>query len=326
MPQGKSLMGKGRQPGRALGSALRIGLSLVLLALVLQQVGWEQTWQSLQGAQLPYLAAALGLALAGMVVRAYRWKILLDALGLETSLSRLTVLYFIGMFFNNFLPTGFGGDVVRVYELAKHSVKPAEAVGTVLVDRATGLLVLFLMALLALPFSYRLVGPEVAAAIVILSVLGWGGAVLTLKRDWLERWGLLRLVAKIRRLEKVYESVYACGPKAAAGALLASLVYNVLLIAINYWIALSLGVRVSVWYFLAFVPIISFLLVLPISLSGLGLREGGYVYLFSQAGVSAPLALTMSLIVYAINIVTGSIGGVLYAIEGVRGLRAEVDE
>lgn len=319
-------MGKGRQPGRALGSALRIGLSLALLAFVLKQVGWEQTWQSLQGARLPYLAAALGLALAGMVVRAYRWKILLDALGLETRLSRLTALYFIGMFFNNFLPTGVGGDVVRVYELARHSAKPAQAVGTVLVDRATGLLGLFLMAVLALPFSYRLIGPEVAAAILILSALGWGGAALVLKRDWLERWGLLRLVARIRQLEEVYESVYACGPRAAAGALAASLVYNVLLIAINYLIALSLGVRVSVWYFLAFVPIISFLLVLPISLSGLGLREGGYVYLFAQAGVSAPLALTMSLIVYAMNIVTGSIGGVLYAIEGVRGLRAGVDE
>jgi uncharacterized membrane protein YbhN (UPF0104 family) len=100
-------------------------------------------------------------------------------------------------------------------------------------------------------------------------------------------------------------------------------VLNVLLIAVNYLIALSLGVRVSLWYFFLFVPIISFLLVLPVSLSGLGVREGGYVYLFSQAGVSAPLALTMSLVVYACNVAAGSIGGMLYTLEGVRGVRRE---
>jgi len=67
------------------------------------------------------------------------------------------------------------------------------------------------------------------------------------------------------------------------------------------------------------IPLISFLLVLPISLSGLGVREGGYVYLFAQAGVSAPLALAMSLLFYALNVATGLIGGVLYVFEGARG-------
>jgi uncharacterized protein (TIRG00374 family) len=316
-------MGKGRRPGNALGSIVRIGLSLGLLAVVLKHVGWEQTWQALQGAQIPYLAAALALVLLSIVVRAYRWRLLLDALGMETSLSRLTVLYFIGTFFSNFLPTGVGGDVVRVYELARESERPAEAVGTVLVDRATGLLVLFMMALVALVFSHGLVTTQVSAAIVLLCFAGWGGAALILKRDWLEKRGLLRFVAKIRQLKEVYESVYACGPRANAGALGVSLVLNVLLIAVNYLIALSLGVRVSLWYFFLFVPIISFLLVLPVSLSGLGVREGGYVYLFSQAGVSAPLALTMSLVVYACNVAAGSIGGMLYTLEGVRSLRRE---
>jgi hypothetical protein len=51
----------------------------------------------------------------------------------------------------------------------------------------------------------------------------------------------------------------------------------------------------------------------------LGVREGGYVYLFAQVGVSAPLALAMSLLFYALNVATGLIGGVLYAFEGVRG-------
>lgn len=298
---------------------LKVCFSLGLLAFLLTQVGWQQTLETLGKARFPYLAAAFVLYLVGIVVRAYRWQILLSALRIDIPLTKLTALYFIGTFFNNILPTGIGGDVVRVYRLSKQSKRPIESVGTVLLDRATGLLVLFLIALMALVFSYQSIAPNVAAAILLLCLGSWAGLGLVLRRDWLERWGLLRIMAKIKQLREIYESVYACGLKAIGGALAISLVFNVLLIAVNYLIALSLGVEIPLWYFLLFVPLISFLLVLPISLSGLGVREGGYVYLFAQAGVPAPLALAMSLLFYALNVATGLIGGVLYAFEGAQG-------
>jgi len=298
---------------------LKVCFSLALLALLLKQIGWQQTLETLRGVKFPYLAAAFALYLVGIVVRAYRWQILLSALGMDIPLARLTNLYFVGTFFSSFLPTGIGGDVVRVYELSKQSKRPIESVGTVLLDRATGFLVLFLIALVALLFSYPLIAPNVAAAILLLCLGSWAGLGLILRRDWLERWGLLRIMDRIKQLRELYESVTACGLKAIGGALAISFVFNVLLIAVNYLIALSLGVNIPIWYFFLFIPLISFLLVLPISLSGLGVREGGYVYLFAQAGVSAPLALAMSLLFYALNVATGLIGGVLYALEGARG-------
>jgi len=298
---------------------LKVCFSLALLALLLRQIGWQQTLETLGKARFSYLAAALALYLVGIVVRAYRWQILLNALGMDTPLARLTVLYFVGTFFSSFLPTGIGGDVVRVYELSRQSKRPIESVGTVLLDRVTGLLMLFLIALMALAFSYQLIAPNVSAAILLLCLGSWAGLGLMLRRDWLERWGLLRIMAKIKQIRELYESITACGLKAIGGALAISLVFNVLLIAVNYLIALSLRVEIPLWYFLLFIPLISFLLILPISLSGLGVREGGYVYLFAQAGVSAPLALTMSLLFYVLNVASGLIGGVLYAFEGVRG-------
>jgi len=298
---------------------LKVCFSLALLAILLRQVGWQQTLETLGKARWPHLAAAFVLYLVGIVVRAYRWRILLNALKMDIPLAKLTALYFVGTFFNNILPTGIGGDVVRGYKLSKQSKRPIESVGTVLLDRATGLLVLFLIALLALPFSHQLIAPNVAMAILLLCLGSWAGLGLVLRRDWLERWGLLRIMARIKKLRELYESVYTCGPKAISGALAVSFVFNVLLIAVNYLTALSLGVEIPLWYFLLFIPLISFLLVLPISLSGLGVREGGYVYLFAQAGVSAPLALAMSLLFYALNVATGLIGGVLYALEGARG-------
>lgn len=315
-------MRRASQPNRFWGPLVRIAISLGLLGFVLSRVGWEQTWQALSEARIPYLLAAFAVALLSMIVRAIRWKFLVDALGMQFSLARLAQLYFIGAFFSAFLPTEVGGDVMRMYEVMRQSERPAAALGTVLVDRATGLLGLLLMALAALGFSHSLVGREIAVVIVLLTVASWGSAVLLMQRDLLERLGLLRFVRRVRRLEEVYESVQACGMSAIGRALAVSLVLNTLLIAMNYLIALALGVRIELWYFVLFVPIVSALLMLPISMSGLGLREGAYVYLFAEAGVLTSQALTMSLIVYALRMATGLVGGILYAVQGVHELRA----
>ena len=314
-------MPRPRPSGSSLTSILKITLSVGLLALVLTRVGWQETWQTISTARLSYLAAALALDLLSIPVRAYRWKVLLDALGVCVTLARLTGLYFVGTFFSDFLPTGVGGDVVRAYEIAEQTQNSAAAVGTVLVDRATGLLMLFLMAAFSLLFSRSLVSPQIALVILLLTAAGWGGSIFLMRRDWLERLGLWRFVTRFRSLEKVYECVHACGSRAVGRALGVSFVLNVLLIVMNYLVALALGVRVSLWYFLLFVPIISFLLVLPVSLSGWGVREGGYVYLFSQAGVPAQAALTLSLIIQSFQLGIGVIGAVVYALEGVRGFR-----
>ncbi len=320
---------------KSLKSVLKIVLSVGLLGVVLRQVGWQQVWQTLRGARLSYLAVAFGLSLLGIGVRAYRWQVLLDALDIHVPLARLTGLYFVGTFFSDFLPTGVGGDVVRAYEVAQQTENRTGAVGTVLVDRAAGLLVLFLMASVSLLFGYRLVGAQVVSVILLLTVASWGGCIVLMRRDWplraspslgrwLQRLGLLRWVEKARPVQEVYEAVRACGARALAKALGVSFVLNVLLIAMNYLIALSLGVQISIWYFLLFVPIISFLLMLPVSLSGWGVREGGYVYLFAQAGVAAPLALTMSLLVQSIQLALGLIGALIYIGEGMRGIRARL--
>jgi len=198
---------------------LKVGLSLGLLALILREIGWREILSALQGAQLSYLAVAFAISLAGILLRAHRWQVLLAALGMEAPLSRLTELYFVGTFFNSVLPTGIGGDVVRIYELSKESDRPTESIGTVLLDRATGFLALFLMATAAPVFSYRLIAPSVAAAILLLFLASWAGSWVLLQRDRLESWGLLKVIAKLKPVREIYEAVYACGLRAIGGAL-----------------------------------------------------------------------------------------------------------
>lgn len=311
------------EPGRRAGgltSLLKASLSLALLAFLLTRVDVRATVDAFRGAEVRYLLAALALYLAGVPLRAYRWQGLLSALHVSVPLRRLTSLYFVGTFFNNLLPTGVGGDVVRAYELNKDGSGAAVAASTVLADRATGLLVLLAMALVSTLFGYRLVSPNLVLVIAAVSLGSFAGVGVLL---WDSLWrkvgrrfpGLRRLLAR-KGIADFYRFLQTYRGRPIVNALLISLIFNVVLIAVNDLIALSMGVRVSLWYFLLFVPLISFSLVLPISVSGLGVRESAYVLLFGQAGVAAPLALAMSLAFYALNIVTGIIGGVIYALQG----------
>ena len=314
---------------RTLSNGLKVVFSLGLLALLLRQVGVDRVVATLREAALPPLAAALALYLAGVVLRAYRWQGLLAALGMSASLSRLTSLYFVGTFFNNLLPTGVGGDVVRAYELAHDGPGAAIAASSVLVDRASGLLVLLAMAVGALAFGYRLVTPALAAIILGISLGSFAGVWLLLQAGrWRRLWDRLpwlRSLAEREGIRTFYHSFSAYGRPALEQAFAISFAFNVLLIAVNILLAWSLGVRVSPWYFVLFVPLISVSLMLPISLSGLGVREGAYLFLFAQAGVPDHLALALSLLFYAVNVVTGLVGGVLYVLEEGRGTQMHTD-
>jgi uncharacterized membrane protein YbhN (UPF0104 family) len=267
---------------------------------------------------MPYLALALFLYLVGVVVCARRWQVLLHGCDVQISLASATALYFVGNFFNNILPGSVSGDIVKMYQLSRHCDRSEVAVASVLIDRVAGLLVLVAIAATAVPFSRDLV-PWHMSVIVVGAAVGMWGGVWLLSRDRLwhglrSRSGLLRRLAGWGRLRRLYRAMRLIRRRATAEALVLSLVFDILWIAVRYLIALALGLHLSIWYFLIFIPIISLITLVPVSFSGLGVREGAYVYLFSQVGVEAPLALSMSLAFYVIRVIGGIIGGIVYGL------------
>ncbi len=305
---------------------LRALLSVALLGFVLRQADLRHAAATLLQADPVPLLLAFGLYQIGVGIRAFRWQTLLASLGIEAPLRRLWSLYLIGTFYSQVLPSGIGGDVVRMVELSAESGRATAVVSSTVVDRFTGLFVLFLIALGALPFSFRLVPVELATAIVVVTAGTVVGTMLLLYRPLL-RW-LRRAVPFVGwivdrpQVRAMYETLHRYTAAALLRACAASLAFNVLLIAGVYLLALALGIRISPWYFLLFVPIVSFSLVLPISISGLGVREGTFVFLFTQAGVAAPQALALSFAYYAVTLATGLIGGAVHALQGALGLRS----
>ncbi|MBP7693284.1 MAG: flippase-like domain-containing protein [Anaerolineales bacterium] len=298
----------------------RIGISGVLLAWILSQTGLERLGTVLQSADpWPYAGAVL-LGLIGIGLRAWRWKVLLDAVGVRLPLPRLIYLYFVGAFFNAFLPTGFGGDVVRVLEFGQ-GAHSSQAAGTALVDRLTGFIMLFALALAALPFAGALLPPSLTGLIAALgagvllgSALLFEGRLLPRLTAGLGRWPLTRplSLAGDGWLARTYGVIAACGRGALLRALGVSLIFNLVILTAGWLIAATLRLTIAPATLAAFIPVATATLLVPISISGLGVREGVYVALFAQVGIADAQAVAFSLLFYSIDLATGLVGGLLY--------------
>ena len=309
---------------------LKIEVSLLLIIVILRSVDISKLWEVLRQASPWFLLAALAVSFAGVVLRAYRWQILLHDQGVNASMRELTVLWFVSFLFTNLLPTGIGGDAIKMYELSQSSERGAEAVSSVLVDRFMGLFSLQAIGLLALTFSWSIV----PAPIVLLTLVVFGASVLaawvvSYRRlwDWMARYVPFfdRLLA-IKQVRSLIDSLQSYSPSALLRAFTVGIAFNVLLISMNVLIGTGLGINVPVPFYMISVPLTSVVLILPISFAGLGVREWTYLGLFSQVGVTKEAAVTLSLLVYALGTMApGIVGGVLYILRGAREVVAGTD-
>jgi glycosyltransferase 2 family protein len=299
---------------RQLTNILKICITLLGLIFVLTRFDLRVIGATLQQTDPVWLLVGFILVNASVVLRAYRWLLLIRGLHAQVPFRRLVELYYVGSFFNVFLPSGFGGDVVRVLEVSRDI--PAEiATGTVIVDRMTGLMMLFALALLSLPFRPPDFPPQLLRIIVTLSVGGLiAGFVL------LDGRLLLRISHKLPQnlmssgngfLLNVTRAVEECGWRAIGGAMLVSLLFN--LLQAVWWTtsAYALGLVVPFGYMLLVVPILSLALLIP-SIGGLGVREFLAPVLFSGAGLTPEEAIALTLLVFLLERVSGLLGGPVY--------------
>lgn len=292
---------------------LKAAVTIVGLALVLSQIDLRNVSAILLGAQWGWLGATFALILLSLVIRAIRWFFLLQGLGVTLSLGRLVALYYVGNFFNAFLPTSFGGDVMRVVEVTR-DVAPEVAAGTVIVDRLTGLLMLFVMALLSLPFRPDDFPPDLLAIVIAVSIVGLLGGIILLEGSLVQRLG--RFLPEILSptgtgpVAKVLSAVNAVGWRAILKALGMSLVFNTVLVFWWWTAGRALELQIPFSHYLLVVPILSISLLVP-SIGGLGPREAVAPTLFASQ-IANDSAVALSLLVFFLQRLSGILGGPLY--------------
>ncbi len=297
------------------GTIARLTVTILGLWLAARSIDSRTIVDTLAGTQWGWVFLGFMLVNISLVLRAYRWLILLRGAGVEKmTFGRLVELYFVGNFFNAFLPSGFGGDAIRVVEVAQEI--PADvATGTVFLDRFTGLLVLFVMGLIALPFRPDSFPDVWAMGIATLCIVGLIGGGVLLDGRLIRRFGRW-LPGPLNPngdgpIAKFLRAVQGCGWSAVWGAIGVSILFDVLLIA--WWTAAAraLGASVPVTYNLLVVPIFAIALMIP-SIGGLGPREALADPLYAGANLAAGTPLAISLLVFIMLRAAGLLGAPVY--------------
>ena len=293
---------------------LRPLVSLALLGVLFWKIGAAALWSVLSQADVLWLVAGAALVVVALLVSAWKWQLLLAAQGLSVPIPALFSSYLIGLFFNNFLPSNIGGDVLRVHDVAKRTGHRSAVAASVIAERLLAGLALALTAVVALLFSAQYtaqVGPSVGLALLVFAVL-LGLAMSPGVRRWLERVlpaGRAQVLARVAA-----QMGQALNNRHAVLAVLAlSFVFQATVVLVAWTGFAAIGVPVSLAACFVFIPIISAVQLLPVSLNGLGVREGAYVLFFGSIGVgelnAAAASLLFGLLVAGVSLA----GGALFA-------------
>jgi glycosyltransferase 2 family protein len=298
---------------------LALSLGGLVLVFLLSRAKFPEIGRTLAAASWGWLAVAFSLHTLGLLFSAYRWQILAQAQGDHIPLGYLVKSYIVGRFFNTFLPTSVGGDVVRMWDGAKYSTSFVKSSAIVVVERATGIIVLFLFALLAsllrLDMARRIPVIEVAlllgAAGLIATAVFFLPAVGRLLARGPEHGFRRRLFDKMRLFRGTivdYRRHPAAFVRATAWAVLLQL--NVVI----YYILIgrALGLAIPALDYFVFIPLVLLLQIIPVFINGFGIREISYVAVFAFYGLAASAAWSFALVEIAFGLIIGLLGAVIY--------------
>lgn len=282
---------------------LRIGVSAVLLVLVLSFANWGQVWHVLSHVEPKWIAVTLALAMLDRLCTNQRWKVLLDARGVHVGFLRLFRVQLGANFLGSFLPSSIGVDAIRMTTLCRAGESPPAVIAATLVDRISlALATMFLGAAMLLLFAQSFVPPVVTHAVIIATaaVLVMGAFCLRKSvRSWVRLKVLPRAPQRFRQtLHEIADAAltYRHEYRAQAEVMLFTLLTFAIRIFFVQAEAFAVGLHPEIWKLMMVLPILWIIVMLPITIGGIGVQDAGYVALMAFIGIPAPLAVSMSLI------------------------------
>jgi hypothetical protein len=259
------------------------------------------------------------------IVSINRWKLFLAQMGLFEDFWTLYKITLIANFQGLVLPSSQGFDVLRMYHLAKrHPGCSAQATGSVLIERLFGMWLFCAMALVGMAFTAPLLEDPlpVVATIVFFSLAVAFGSALLLNRNLYAlyankipatpKWGRLA-----RFLRATHESIVAFPFRKV---FLSSVVYIALFqlatLLVGWCLFRACGHPVAFGIHVAFYPVIATIALIPVTIGGFGLREGGFAYFYPLVGVPPEIAIAVSVLTYVVLVLLPApLGALLWILE-----------
>ncbi len=303
---------------------LRVAFSAAILGWLATRVDWQHVLVVFQGMRWGYWAIAVGVYVVCQLLCAARWMWLSRPLGFPQPLSRFTAIYFVGMFFNLFLPTSVGGDAVRAIYLAKDTGLRMKALLSVLLDRVSGVVVLIALACvatalspIALPIQFKVVIWGMGASAVL------GLAILPSLTGWISGFNITgdgkvaKIAEKVRGMAEATNqavTLFRTRPGLLLATTIASIIVQVLNVVLVWLIGVALNLDVPPIYYGVAAPMVTLLTLVPLSLNGVGIREGGMVLFLAPVGVSKEAAITLAFLWFCAQTTTSLLGAAVYLI------------
>ncbi len=302
---------------------LRGVVSALLVVWLMLRYDLPELAEAFVSPRWPLLVAALKVYAVSAFGGAIQWSWILRASGLQIAGWDVRRAYFVGLFFNNFLPTNVGGDAYKIIDLGRREGRPLRVFCATFLDRLIGLSALTFLAL-GVAAAARVAGIElprvalllVAVLLLLLLVLGLllsrrvGPHVPPLMRR-------LHLVRLSRQTERVVEEFqrYRSRPRWLAAVFALSLGVQALRITTHLVVAAGLGITLSgtqMVQLFVLIPLLAVSLTLPVTINGIGLRESVSVHLLTYAGLGETSAVAMEVTAYTVQAVFSLYGGLLF--------------
>ena len=302
--------------------AVKISISLILLVVLFRQIEVSRLWAIARRASLVWLSAALGVYAIALVASTWRWHLLLDAQSVPVRRRSLLSSFMVANFFNNFLPSNIGGDVIRISDTAKPAQSKTRAAAVVLMDRALGLMALVFVAAVgattagalhpsALPIwpMWLWIGLLVAAAAsapAVFAPAGFGRLLrplMVFHPEWVGD-----------RIEKLTDvlSRFRAQPTALASCFGWAIFVQATMVVFYFAVAYALHLSVTLSDLAVIVPISFVVQMLPVSVNGFGVREATFSFYFTRIGQPIESALLVSLVPQALIMLFSLTGAAVY--------------
>ena len=285
---------------------LRIGVSVVLLAIIAWRTNWTDVGAKFAQLNIGLWFAAVGVMVAALVASARRWQLFARELRFSQSLPQFCAYYFIGAYFNLLLPTSVGGDVMRVWYLNGDSGRKLAALASVFLERLNGLLVLFFVACFGILFTPVELPTWIHAAVWSVTGAALAGIIAL---------PFLRSIDKLpeqRRRQLDTMLALMKHPRALASGTLISVFVQAMSVVCVWFLGMSIGLDVPVAYYCILAPMVGLLTLLPISVNGVGVREVGMIVFLAPLGVDEDSAKTLAFLWFAAGVIVSLLGGLVY--------------
>lgn len=309
-----------KRVSRPLVLLTKIAVSLVLLGYLFHTTDMQALLERIRQGDLLLVALAVLLYVGMIVLSTWRWRTLISAQGYDASLRELSASYLVATFFNNFLPSNIGGDLIRVRDSSRLTGSKTISLAIIAVDRILGFAALYALAAAAFLVGGAAVRHLAGARVVLLglSLLFAFLAFLYFRegtaRAMMARSGLARIDWARERFETIQEAVheYRRNFRAVLLAFGASLMLQTLFIYYYFAIARSLRIPLPLTACFLMVPLCTLVQTIPVSFNGWGIRESVFVLYFSQVGLAKDSALAFSLLGAGLVVLLSLSGAVVW--------------